>query len=187
MRTLADDIADRLNIIRMAVARFRPWLDVEDAAQEAAARALAAAHTFQYRSGLNTWLTQVARMVCLEHLRADRRRNRKTTLYAHETRPSARRLRAGGDLEEYEGVTHIQTGDDFEVRASEATEGLKDALWRLPSVYRIPLQLALEGRSCQEIATITNSCANTVKTRMKRGRVMLRKNSALRRLATDML
>lgn len=119
--------------------------DCEDAVQEAIATAFAKLHTLNHEQYAKTWLTRILINECYNILR---KQKKLVPLSDYELEP------------EYET-------DDY----SE----LYKALLRLKKEYRLTIVLYyLEGYSVKEIAQIMRTGAGTVKSRMSRGRKLLK-------------
>jgi RNA polymerase sigma-70 factor (ECF subfamily) len=127
-------------------------VDVEDLAQEVFVRAYRALPRFEMRSEarVSTWLLQIA-----VHLLQDTRKKRHAVtvpLQIHHAPP-------GHDTPETERQRH------------ELQRSIERAAAQLPSEQRVVLILAeFHGLELQEIAQITETPLNTVKTRLWRAR-----------------
>lgn len=72
---------------------------------------------------------------------------------------------------------HRSIGEDEEFAAAEKVyyRELKEAIANLPEMYRVPIILKyLQGFSEKEIAEVLNINQNTIKTRLKKGKELLR-------------
>ncbi len=119
--------------------------DCEDAVQEAIATAFAKLHTLKQEQYAKTWLTRILINECCNILR----KQKKLV-----------------PLSDYEQEQEYETEDYSE---------LYKALLRLKKEYRLTIVLYyLEGYSVKEIARIMRTGEGTVKSRMSRGRKLLK-------------
>ena len=119
--------------------------DCEDAVQEAIATAFAKLHTLKQEQYAKTWLTRILINECYNILR----KQKKLV-----------------PLSDYEAEAEYETDDYSE---------LYKALLRLKKEYRLTIVLYyLEGYSVKEIARIMRTGEGTVKSRMSRGRKLLK-------------
>ncbi|MBD5493768.1 MAG: sigma-70 family RNA polymerase sigma factor [Lachnospiraceae bacterium] len=119
--------------------------DCEDAVQEAIATAFAKLHTLKQEQYAKTWLTRILINECYNILR----KQKKLV-----------------PMSDYETEAEYETDDYSE---------LYKALLRLKKEYRLTIVLYyLEGYSVKEIARIMRTGEGTVKSRMSRGRKLLK-------------
>ena len=120
--------------------------DVEDAVQDTFLKLADSDRHFPDRDALRAWLIVTAKNVCRDELRRSRRRNLP--------------------LEEADGHT---------AELPEPDETLL-ALRSLPEKYRAPIYLFYyEGLSTGEISTLLGSKESTVRSDLRRGRLLLKK------------
>lgn len=146
--------------------------DAEDTMQEVLLKSLPHLSKFESPKALVVWLYKVAKNRCL----MSRRRSKfapKQELSLEELMP---------DREELE--TTIQLGvnpEDFAIRSQEA-RWLREAIQKLLPQYRIVLVLRdMEGLTDEETAEITGLRAGTVRVRLHRARLFVRKELMKRR------
>lgn len=138
-----------------------------DAAQEVFLSAFRNLERFRGESALSTWLLRIAANNCLNRIR---RRNAR----------SGRELLAN-DFEEADGAGFHATGPELErpdrvVEAREIGRLLEDALARIePETRWILLLLDAEGFTNEEVAEMAGIPVGTVKSRIHRARMALRK------------
>ncbi|EYR63385.1 RNA polymerase sigma factor SigM [Actinotalea ferrariae CF5-4] len=139
--------------------------EAEDLVQETVARALARADTFRGDSAVATWLHRI-----LHNLAVDSSRRRREV--------------AGGDLlEEAEDDSRFATtwaqgswtvDSHRVVERAETAEELRDALARLPFIYRSAVVLHdAEGMTAPEVAQVQRIGLAAAKQRIRRGRMLL--------------
>jgi RNA polymerase sigma-70 factor (ECF subfamily) len=132
--------------------------EAADALQDAMVSAFRAAHTFQGRSAVTTWLHRIVVNACLD--RARRTATRRTRLVEDETVLEAA---AGHD-----------EGADVSAERDELRRELAAALATLPGEQRAALVLVdMEGYSVAEAAELLGVPTGTVKSRCARARAKL--------------
>lgn len=172
---LLDRYGPRLHGLALRLCRNRA--DADDLVQEVFLRALRAWPRFQGRSDPGTWLYTIAGRACRERTRrkggSDRRavamsqlmpwRESTITAVAAAPDPDARALAA----ERAESVARVQ-----------------HEITRLPEHLRLPLVLKeVLGLSVDDTAAALGLAANTIKTRLHRARLALRKAMTARAAA----
>lgn len=144
--------------------------EAEDLVQETFLNAFRKWHQFEGRSDPATWLYTIAVRVC-------RRRHRRRAGQPRYLEPLVRLLPSGE-----EGVVDLpapEEGPLDEQLREEAREAVEDALTHLPMTYRMPLVLKdIAEFSTAEVAQVMGLQEGTVKTRVHRARMALRKELA---------
>jgi RNA polymerase sigma-70 factor (ECF subfamily) len=161
-RLLADH-GDRIRVLALRLCRNRA--DADDAVQDTFLQAFRKWHTFQGRADAGTWLYAIA-------LRSCRRRRAKER---------ARRTPALSQVMPWRETTVMQIAaapvmpaDDADRR--EALVAVQTALARLPEHLRVPMILKeVLQLSVADVAGTLGLAPGTVKTRLLRGRLALRK------------
>lgn len=144
--------------LRRLVYRLSGWTstDVDDIVQETFVAAVMAAHKFDGRSSLGTWLTRVA----INRCHTERRKRLLRTKYW-------KRLLSGRRVE---SCSEPAAADQAE-RATRVT----DAVRRLPAKYREVIVLRyLEGMEIADVATVLRISRPAVEVRLSRARDVLR-------------
>ena len=141
--------------------------DAEDTMQEVLLKSVPHLPKFESPKALIVWLYKVAKNRCL----MSRRRSKfapKESLSLEELMPDRQELeRLIGD-----GSVNPET---FAMRSEEAGR-LRQAIQRLPPRYRIVLVLRdMEGLTDEEVAEITGLRSGTVRVRLHRARLFVRK------------
>ncbi len=137
--------------------------DAADLVQETYLRALRFQHRFQPGTNLRAWLFKILRHAFIDNYW---RRSREPAL--EDAEPE----RGSATLAGVEGVRGEEAGPLNRLVRADLTEALE----QLPDPFRTAILLSdVEGLSVEEIANIMDSPKNTVKTRLFRGRQLLRK------------
>lgn len=145
---------------RFARAFSRSDADADDLAQEALVKVYKSLRSFRFQSAFKTWLYSVVRNVFLDttRSRAGRERSHEDPLPAnHAQLPS-----------------NAEPADEGLARAEER-QRIWRALRELPPEFRTAVVLFdVEGHTYDEVAAIEGVPIGTVKSRLSRGRVLLR-------------
>ncbi|WP_243639222.1 RNA polymerase sigma factor SigM [Streptacidiphilus pinicola] len=129
--------------------------EAADAVQDAMVSAFRAAHTFQGRSAVTTWLHRIVVNACLDRAR----------------RTSTRRTRLVEDETVLEKAAGHDEGADVSAERGELRRELAAALATLPQDQRAALVLVdMEGYSVAEAAELLGVPTGTVKSRCARAR-----------------
>jgi RNA polymerase sigma-70 factor (ECF subfamily) len=132
--------------------------EAADALQDALVAAFRAAHTFQGRSAVTTWLHRIVVNACLDRAR----------------RAATRRTRPLEELQSPEAALGAEEGADVSAEQAEVRREVGAALAALPVDQRAALVLVdLQGYSVAEAAAVLSVPVGTVKSRCARGRARL--------------
>jgi RNA polymerase sigma-70 factor (ECF subfamily) len=155
-RILVERYQERVRNIIYSI--FHEQSIVDDLAQEVFVKAYQALPRFRFESSFYTWLYRITVNKSRDELR--KRKVRRFFIF-QPLDESAEKEIGGGSL------AHGPQHDAREL----VTEGLK----KLPEKFRLPIVLKdIEGMSYEEIAEIMQCEIGTVKSRLSRGRAMLR-------------
>ncbi len=146
--------------------------DAEDTMQEVLVKSVPVLSRFQSAKALTVWLYKVAKTRCLM--------SRRKSKFAPKQELSLEALMPDGA----EITTLYKDGginpEKFAIKSQEA-QWLRDAVQKLPPEYRIVLVLRdMEGLSDDEVAEITGLRPGTVRVRLHRARLFVRKEIAKR-------
>lgn len=138
----------------------------EDATQEAFLRVYSKIDTFRGNSSFSTWFYTILNNICLDFLRKKSRS--PDTVSIGQT---------SSDDEEYELQIEDKSPTPHEsLEKKDANALLEQALSELSYEHRVVIILRdIEGREYEEIAKILNISLGTVKSRLSRARLSLRK------------
>jgi RNA polymerase sigma-70 factor (ECF subfamily) len=151
-------------LYRAARAIVRDEAEIEDVMQQTYMNAFSHLDQFESRAQFSTWLTRILVNEASHRLRARQRR-----LAAH----SCARATAA---EELDGTPAPEPNPEQRAYAGELRRALEDAIDALPARYRLVCMLRdVQGLSTAEAAAALGLGEEAVKTRLHRGRVMLRR------------
>lgn len=141
----------------------RNHADAEDLTQTTFVRAFEALPRFEIRATFFTWLYRIAVNLALSH----RRTQRRPLLRFHDSREEGRPIS--------EPAAAIVDGPEQEAERRELRIQLEEALAQIDAEYRAAVILRdVEGLDYAAIAEILEIPPGTVKSRIFRGRMMLR-------------
>ncbi len=139
--------------------------EAEDIAQEAFVRAYVNIHTFDQKRKFSTWLFRIATNLCI-----DRIRKKKPDYYLDANVPGT------DGLNMYSHIPAAGELPEEEIERMEMQQRIQYEIGRLPDKYRTIIVLRyIEELPLQEIGDIMEMPLGTVKTRVHRGREILRK------------
>ena len=149
--------------------------DAEDTMQEVLLKLLPHLPKFENPQALSVWLYKVARNRCLMNRRgAKKARNRHVSL--DELMPS--------ELELEELLKSTGPNPELNVLRDEAGKRLREALLKVPPLYRMVLVLHdMEGLSTSEVARVIGIREGAVRVRLHRARLLLRQELTRREKA----
>ena len=142
--------------------------DAEDTMQEVLLKSIPHLPRFSSPRALVVWLYKVAKNRCLM--------NRRKSRFAPTQELSLEQLMPDrNELEQLSSDGRINP-ESFAIRSEQAFL-IRDAVQKLPPQYRIVLVLRdMEGLTDEEVAEITGVRAGTVRVRLHRARLFVRKN-----------
>jgi len=139
--------------------------DASDLVQDAFLKAYQNLASFKGESGFSLWLYRLTSNVCIDHLRREKRREKSSLTYIDES----------GEAMELE-LPDERFAPETELERRQTAEGIQKGLDALTAEHRQILILReINGLSYDEIAEILAIHAGTVKSRIARARLNLRK------------
>jgi RNA polymerase sigma-70 factor (ECF subfamily) len=154
-------------LYRVARSILKDDWEAEDAVQDAYVRAFSHLAAFEGRSALSTWLTRIVVNEALGRLR----RRRPLAAFSEVERGAA----DNGQLVPFP-LAAPQLDPERAMAQSQLNGVLEKAIDALPDVYRIVLVArVIEEMSVEETAALFDLKPETVKTRLHRARVLLRR------------
>lgn len=160
---LVDEFGPRLHAVALRLCGHRA--DADDLVQEVFLIALRKWHTFRGDANPGTWLFSIAARACKARLRRKGGIDRRT--------PALSQLMPWGETR----ITALAAGEeDDPAEHREAIERVQSAITRLPEHLRLPVVLKeVLGMSVDDAAAALALNPSTVKTRLHRARLALRK------------
>ena len=142
--------------------------DAEDLTQEAFLRAYRFFDRYNRDMPFENWLYRIMSRVFIDELR--KRPRFKTQSLDQPLKPGA-----SGDSEILLEIADFESNPEHQMMSDALDEHLQSALNALPQEFRITVILAdIEGLSYEEIADTMNCSLGTVRSRLHRGRKLLR-------------
>ena len=169
VRELADRYSHR--IFQMALRHMKNREDAEEVTQDVLLKVYRKIDKFRGDAALSSWIYRITFNTAMSRLRTHRAERsaeleRDRTLARNQDtndRPAARQPADWSNM------------PDEELLRRQLREALADALPQLPEIYRTPVVLRdIEGLSTEEASTRLRVKDQTLKSRLHRGRVMLR-------------
>ena len=140
--------------------------DALDLSQEAFLRAWRALGQYQCEASFSTWLFRLTSNICIDFLRRKKRRQETSLTESYEDSDE------GAEL----SVPDTQPSPEQQAMTNETRIELVRAMEQLSPEHREILQLrVIEGLAYEEIAEILDIRVGTVKSRLARARLALRK------------
>jgi RNA polymerase sigma-70 factor (ECF subfamily) len=142
--------------------------DAEDTMQEVLTKSISYLPKFESPKALVVWLYKVAKNHCLMSRRRRSKFAPKQDLSLEDLMPDRQEL-------EHLSASDAVNPEMFAIRSEEAGR-LRKAIQKLPPQYRIVLVLRdMEGLTDEEVAEITGLRSGTVRVRLHRARLFVRK------------
>jgi RNA polymerase sigma-70 factor (ECF subfamily) len=171
--TAVDDLSTTYGprIHQLAFRYMKNWEDAEEVTQDVLLKVHRKIDAFRGDSALSSWIYRITFNTAMSRLRTSR-----------FSRPlEVQQADQGGDNGERtasEPADWSALADDGVLR-SEMRERLIQALRHLPEVYRIPVILRdIQGLSTEEASAVLKVKPQTLKSRLHRGRLILREHLA---------
>ena len=156
-------------IQQLAFRYVKNWEDAEEVAQDVLLKVYRKIEAFRGDAALSSWIYRITFNTAMSRLRSGRF-NRTAEVQTPES------IVDGEPQARPEPADWTSLADDQVMRA-QMREKLIDALSRLPEVYRVPVLLRdINGLSTEEASAILKVKPQTLKSRLHRGRLILRKH-----------
>ena len=172
--TAVQDLADRYRprIAQLAMRYMKNREDAEEVTQDVLMKVYRKVDAFRGDSAFSSWIYRITFNTAMSRLRTNRAERaaeqERDRLLATE-RPNDEQVRAPREPADW---THMP---DEEVLRAQLREAVADAIDDLPEIYRAPVVLRdIQGLSTEEASTRLKVKDQTLKSRLHRGRVMLR-------------
>jgi RNA polymerase sigma-70 factor (ECF subfamily) len=156
-------------IQQLAFRYLKNWEDAEEVAQDVLMKVFRKIDAFLGDAALSSWIYRITFNTAMSRLRTGRA-SKAAEVQNHETSYDA------ADHARPEPADWTALADDRVMRV-EMRKRLIDSLALLPEVYRVPVLLRdINGLSTEEASAILHVKPQTLKSRLHRGRLILRKH-----------
>jgi RNA polymerase sigma-70 factor, ECF subfamily len=156
-------------IQQLAFRYLKNWEDAEEVAQDVLLKVYRKIEAFRGDAALSSWIYRITFNTAMSRLRSGRA-GRAAEVQGPDLQPDA------ADMVKPEPADWTSLADDQVMRA-EMRRKLIAALTHLPAVYRVPVLLRdINGLSTEEASAILHVKPQTLKSRLHRGRLILREH-----------
>jgi RNA polymerase sigma-70 factor (ECF subfamily) len=153
-------------IHQLAFRYMKSWEDAEEVAQDVMMKVIRRIDAFRGDSALSSWIYRITFNTAMSRLRNSR--------YSRPLEVLQSELANDATVEPFDVPDWSGLGDESVMRA-ELRRALSKALKELPDVYRVPVVLRdIHGLSTEEASVVLKVKTQTLKSRLHRGRMMLR-------------
>jgi RNA polymerase sigma-70 factor (ECF subfamily) len=157
-------------IHQLAYRYTKNWEDAEEVAQDVLMKVYRKIGAFRGDAALSSWIYRITFNTAMSRLRTGRQ-SRAAEQKRHEIPSSEEAPRGFPEPADWSSLA------DDQVLRREMRERLLKALTHLPQVYRIPVLLRdIQGLSTEEASAILRVKPQTLKSRLHRGRLILREH-----------
>ncbi|MDQ3171772.1 MAG: sigma-70 family RNA polymerase sigma factor [Acidobacteriota bacterium] len=154
-------------IQQLALRYMKSWEDAEEVAQDVMMKVVRRIDLFRGDSALSSWIYRITFNTAMSRLR-NSKHSRPFEVLQSELSKDAERA------EPFEIADWSGLGDESVMRA-ELRAAVAGALTELPDVYRVPVVLRdIQGMTTEEASQVLQVKTQTLKSRLHRGRMMLR-------------
>ena len=155
-------------IQQLALRYLKNWEDAEEVAQDVLMKVFGKIDAFRGDAALSSWIYRITFNTAMSRLRTGRA-SKTSEVQSRDTQNDA------AEIVRTEPADWTALADDRVMRI-EMRKRLVDALTMLPEVYRVPVLLRdINGLSTEEASAILHVKPQTLKSRLHRGRLILRK------------
>jgi RNA polymerase sigma-70 factor (ECF subfamily) len=165
--------AYRFKVYQLAFRYLRNNEDAEEVTQDVLYKVYRNIGTFRGDAALSSWIYRITFNAAMSRLR--------TARYRHTQDDDRKVVSSGGD----ESITAARDAADLNEMAdervlrSQARRRVFRAILALPAIYRAPVMLRdIQGMSTEEASAVLQVKDQTLKSRLHRGRLILRKQLA---------
>ena len=167
------ELAERYShrIFQMALRHMKNREDAEEVTQDVLVKVCRKVHKFRGDAALSSWIYRITFNTAMSRLRTH-----KAEKAAQQERERARQAReSAGERSAPRQPADWSRMPDEELLRAQLREAVAAALAELPEIYRVPVVLRdIEGLSTEEASRHLHVKDQTLKSRLHRGRVMLR-------------
>ena len=165
------ELAERYShrIYQMALRHMKNREDAEEVTQDVLMKVYRKVHRFRGDAALSSWIYRITFNTAMSRLRTH-----KAEKAAQQERERTRAY-DGGERPAPKHPVDWSRMPDEELLRAQLRQAVAAALWELPEIYRVPVVLRdIEGLSTEEASHRLRVKDQTLKSRLHRGRVMLR-------------
>ncbi|HUK37322.1 MAG TPA: sigma-70 family RNA polymerase sigma factor [Vicinamibacterales bacterium] len=169
---LADTYGPR--IFQLAFRYLRNKEDAEEVAQDVLFKVHRKVREFRGDAALSSWIFRITFNAAMSRLRSG----------AHQRALEEQRMASANEREDMDGSAPKEPADwsdlaDERLFKSQLRQRLHRAILALPVIYRAPVMLRdIQGLSTEEASAVLHVKDQTLKSRLHRGRLILRKQLA---------
>ena len=155
-------------IHQLAFRYLKNWEDAEEVTQDVLMKVHRKIDAFRGDAALSSWIYRITFNTAMSRLRTSR--------YSRPLEVQAPEPSADGERQAAEPADWSDLADDRILRG-EMRDRLIDGLQQLPEVYRTPVILRdIQGLSTEEASAVLRVKPQTLKSRLHRGRLILREH-----------
>ena len=159
-------------IQQLALRYVKNWEDAEEVTQDVLMKVHRKIDAFRGDAALSSWIYRITFNTAMSRLRSTR------ATRALEVQPSETSGMEGNERQVAEPADWSSLADDHVLR-NQMRERLIASLAKLPEVYRTPVILRdIQGLSTEEASAVLRVKPQTLKSRLHRGRLILREHLA---------
>jgi RNA polymerase sigma-70 factor, ECF subfamily len=164
------DLADRYSsrIRQLALRYVRNEDDAEEVVQDVLLKVYQKIDAFRGDAALSSWIYRITFNTAMSRLRSERSSRHEAESVVIDAE-SGERSQQAGEIADWSSLA------DDEVMRGQLRERLVKALADLPPIYRVPVVLRdVQGLSTEEASAVLHVKDQTLKSRLHRGRMILR-------------
>jgi RNA polymerase sigma-70 factor (ECF subfamily) len=171
--TAVQDLADRYRprISQLAMRYMKNREDAEEVTQDVLLKVYRKVDAFRGDSALSSWIYRITFNTAMSRLRT----NRAERAAGHERERLLASEHQGEESAARREPADWQHMPDEELLRAQLRDAVAEAIDELPEIYRVPVVLRdIEGLTTEEASTRLNVKDQTLKSRLHRGRMLLR-------------
>jgi RNA polymerase sigma-70 factor (ECF subfamily) len=156
-------------IHQLAFRYMKNWEDAEEVTQDVLLKVSRKIDAFRGDAALSSWIYRITFNTAMSRLRTGRQARAAEYTRSTDTLTADSTPRPAAEPADWSALA------DDQVMRRELREQLLEALNHLPEVYRIPVLLRdIQGLSTEEASAVLRVKTQTLKSRLHRGRLILR-------------
>jgi RNA polymerase sigma-70 factor (ECF subfamily) len=170
MAELASTYGPRIH--QLALRYVKNWEDAEEVTQDVLMKVYRKIDAFRGDAALSSWIYRITFNTAMSRLRTGRA-SRMAEVQAPEVSSADQQERAIAEPADWSSLA------DDQVMRGQMRQRLIASLAELPTVYRVPVILRdIQGLSTEEASAVLRVKPQTLKSRLHRGRLLLREHLA---------